>query len=172
MPRLAWTTTLALLSSLTSEAAAQRRKSLQASDDARLALTLNVSAEIGGKTYQASGAGSCRHAPEASIRGVSASMWMVEYGGGDGGAITQLNLTLWRPKDGSPDQVSLALDGKGGSHRVETGSGEENRGEAAVVILPNGPGGRFEIKGKNAAGKRMQLTIECPAFTGVEAEGG
>jgi hypothetical protein len=55
---------------------------------------------------------------------------------------------------------------------VETGSTAENQGEATVVILPNGPGGRLEISGKDGDGKPMQVTIDCPAFAGVEAEGG
>jgi hypothetical protein len=164
MPRSVLITVLALLCSLTSEGAAQRREKL----------TLTISARIGDKNYEASGGGSCRHAPEASIRGVSASLWMVQYGG-DGGSVKQLNLTLWRPKDGgdgSSDQLSLSIETKAGSHRVETGGPDGNQGEAAVAILPNGPGGRLEIRGKDAGGKPMQVTVDCPAFSGVEAEGG
>jgi hypothetical protein len=41
-----------------------------------------------------------------------------------------------------------------------------------VTILPNGPGGRLELNGKDAGGKPIQITIDCPAFAGVEAEGG
>jgi hypothetical protein len=170
MPRLVLLTTVALLCSLSSEAAAQRKAYSPAGGDAALILT--ISGKVGGKNYQASGPGSCRHAPEASIRGVAASLWMVQFGGGDDGAIKRLNLTLWRPKDGGSDQVSLAFDTKSGSHRVETGSTGEDRGEATVVILPNGPGGRLEISGKDGEGKPMQVTIDCPAFAGVEAEGG
>jgi hypothetical protein len=164
MPRLVVITVLALLCSLTSDAAAQRRENL----------TLTISARIGDKNYEASGGGSCRHAPEASLRGVSASLWMVQYGG-DRGSVKQLNLTLWRPKDGgdgSSDQLSLSIETKSGTHRVETGGSDGNKGEATVAILPNGPGGRLEIRGKDARGKPMQVTIDCPAFAGVEAEGG
>lgn len=133
---------------------------------------LNVTGKAGGKKLQASGTGSCRHAPDASIRGVSASLWMVQYGGSGEGPVKQLNLTLWRPKDGSPDQLSLALESKSGQHRIDTGSESANQGEGAVTILPNGPGGRLELKGKDAKGKPIELTIDCPAFAGVEAEGG
>jgi hypothetical protein len=170
MFRLAVTTAVALLLGQSSQGAAQRKQPSQASSGAPV--TLNIGAKLGGKSYQASGPGSCRHAPDASIRDVSASMWMVQYGEGDDGAIKQLNLTLWRPKDGGPDQVSLAIEAKSGSHRVDTGGGGKDRGEATVVILPNGPGGRFEIRGKDSDGKKMQITIDCPAFAGIEAEGG
>jgi hypothetical protein len=171
MPRFVLLTALTLLCSLSSEAAAQRLKP-QSTAERDAAPTLTISGKVGGKNHQASGPGSCRHAPEASIRGVSASLWMVQFSGGDGSGVKQLNLTLWRPKDGGPDQVSLTFDAKSGSHRVETGSTAENQGEATVVILPNGPGGRLEISGKDGDGKPMQVTIDCPAFAGVEAEGG
>jgi hypothetical protein len=134
-------------------------------------LTLNISAKVGGKTAQATGAGECRHAPDASINGVSASLWMVRFDGGKDG-VKQLNLTLWRPKDGTPDLVSLTLETESGTHRVEAGRKEKNRGEATVVILPHGPGGRLEITGKDAGGKPMQIAVDCPAYREVEAEGG
>jgi hypothetical protein len=171
MPRFILLTSVALLCSLSREAVAQRQKP-QSPAEGNAAPTLTISGKVGGKNYQASGPGSCRHAPEASIRGVSASLWMVQFSGGDGGGIKQLNLTLWRPKDGGSDQVSLIFDTKSGSHRVDTGSTGEDRGEATVVILPNGPGGRLEISGKDGDGKPMQVTIDCPVFTAVEAEGG
>ncbi len=171
MPRFVLLTALALLCSPSSEAAAQRLTP-QSRADRDAAPTLTISGKVGGKNHQASGPGTCSHAPDASIRGVSASLWMVQFSAGDGAGVKQLNLTLWRPKDGGPDQVSLVFDTKSGSHRVETGSTAENQGEATVVVLPNGPGGRFEISGKDGDGKPMQVTIDCPTFAGIEAEGG
>jgi hypothetical protein len=96
----------------------------------------------------------------------------VQYGGGGDGSLKQLNLTLWRPKDGGPDQLSLAVETKSGSHRIETGNPGAGKGEGSVTILPSGPGGRLEVTGKEAGGKPIQLTIDCTAFSGVEAEGG
>jgi hypothetical protein len=170
MPRFVRLTTVALLCSLSSEATAQRKPQTPAEGNA--ALTLAISGKLGGKNYQTTGSGSCRHAPEASIRGVSASLWMVQFGGSGDGGIKQLNLTLWRPKDGGSDQVSLTLDTKSGSHRVETGGSGDDQGQATVVILPNGPGGRLEISGRDGEGKPLQVTIDCPVFAGIEAEGG
>jgi hypothetical protein len=159
---------LVLLPCLTAEATAQRLAPPTGSPEG---LALSITGKIGGKKYQGSGSGTCRHTPEASIHGVSASLWMVQYAG-SGESLKQMNLTLWRPKDGAPDQLSLNIDTKSGSHRVETGGRGENQGEGAVVILPNGPGGRFEIRGKDAEGKAIQITVDCPAFAGVTAEGG
>jgi hypothetical protein len=96
---------------------------------------------------------------------------MVQYASAKDGSLRQLNLTLWRPKDGGPDQLSLAMEIGSDSHRIETGGQSESAGEGTVTILPSGPGGRLEISGK-AGGKPVQITIDCPAFAGIEAEGG
>ena len=168
MRRPASVATLILLLCLPGTVVAQRRQ-LQPSGDAA-EVTLNINGKVGGKSFQAAGTGACQHAPEASIRGASASLWLVQFSSQHEG-LKQLNLTLWRLKDGGPDQVSLSLETKSGAHRVESGTGE-NQGEATVVILPNGPGGRLEITGKDAEGKRLELAIDCPAFSPVEAAGG
>jgi hypothetical protein len=166
MDRVAVMVIVALLSGSVQDVFAQRLQSKAPAESA----AITVVARIGGKDYQGSGTGSCRHEPEASISGVSAALWTVQYEG-QTGALKQLSLTLWRPKDGSPDQLSLSLEAGSSSHRIETGKKERNRGEGSVTILPSGPGGRMEISGKEAGGKRVQITIDCPAFTGIEAEG-
>jgi hypothetical protein len=166
MDRLPVIAVLVLLSGFSREATAQRL----GADAPAESVAITVTARIGGKTYQGSGTGSCRHEPEASIHDVSAALWMVQFAG-QGKALKQLDLTLWRPKDGGQDQLSLSLETGLGSHRIETGGGK-NSGEGSVTILPSGPGGRLEISGKEAGGKRVQITIDCPAFAGVEAEGG
>jgi hypothetical protein len=164
--------TLALLAGLSNSAAAQRRKpGIQPGAPAEQT-SVTIEAKVGGKTYKGSGSGECKHAPDASIRGVSASLWLVQYASAKDGSLKQLNLTLWRPKDGSPDQLSLSLETGSGSHRIETGGKGGNSGEGSVTILPSGPGGRLEISGKEAGGKPVQITIDCPAFAGIEAEGG
>jgi hypothetical protein len=168
MERFVVTAVLALLCGPFHNAVAQRVPSKAPAESE----AITVAARIGGKSYQGSGSGSCRHEPEASIRGVSAALWVVEYAG-HAGALKQLNLTLWRPKDGGPDQLSLSLEAGSGSHRIETGATEgKNTGQGSVTILPSGPGGRLEISGKEGSGKRVQITIDCPTFGGIEAEGG
>jgi hypothetical protein len=164
--------TLALLAGLSTSAAAQRRKPETQAGGPGEQTSVAIEAKVGGKKYKASGSGECKHAPDASIRGVSASLWMVQYTNAKDGSLKQLNLTLWRPKDGSPDQLSLSLETGSGSHRIQTGGDGANSGEGSVTILPSGPGGRLEISGKEAGGKRVQIAIDCSAFAGVEAEGG
>ena len=152
---------LCLLATAASDAAAQRAASPG---------IVSVSAEVGGKSYDAAGAGSCRHSPSASIYDVPAALWMVEQSGD--GAIKSMNLTLWRPKNGSADQVSLSLETGSSSHRISSGGRAEPVGSATVKVSPLGSGGRFELKGKDGAGAKVAVTITCPVFTGVEAEGG
>jgi hypothetical protein len=152
-----------LLVATATSAAAQRSST---------AATVSISAKIGGKSYQASGSGSCRHTPTASIYDVPAALWMVEHSGSGQGALQQLNLTVWRPKNGSPEQLSLALSTRSSSHRIAVGGRGEQIGSGKVSLSSKGTGGSFEITGKDASGTPLEVRIECPVFTGVEAEGG
>jgi hypothetical protein len=171
MHRPALVTMLLLLPPFAHDALGQRRTNPE-TPAVQETGSISIHAKIGGKSYQASGAGRCRHAPDASIRDVSASLWMVEYGNQREAGLKQLTLTLWRPKDESPDQLSLNVETGSGSHRIQTGQEGESGGQGTVTILPSGPGGRLEITGKDARGKALQVTIDCPTFASIEAEGG
>jgi hypothetical protein len=162
---------LAVLGSLPAGAEAQRRKPAGAVGSSAEQTSLAIEAQVGDKRFQASGKGECKYAPEASINGLAASLWMVRYGG-QSGSIRRLSLTLWRPKDGAEDQLSFELETKAGMHRISRGEAGENTGEGSVTILPSGPGGRLEITGKDTEGKALQIAVDCSAFGGVEAEGG
>lgn len=151
------------------DGAAQRRPNPDASDNGK---SVNISGRVADKTFKANGIGRCRYAPEASIYDVPAALWLVEYSNPDDGQLKQLNLTLWRPKNGSPDQISLAVETGSASHRVNIGGRGEQAGSGRVTLSPSGGGGRFEFSGKDAAGTRVEVGISCPAFAGVEAEGG
>lgn len=169
MLRSAYVAFLGLLPAMSSAAYAQRlAPPTSPADD----VTVSIAAKAGGKSYEASGRGSCQYAPDASIRGASASLWMVQFAGSGQGGLKQLNLTLWRPKEGDPDQLSFSLETKSGTHRIETGGPGESAGEGTVTILPSGPGGRLEVSGKEANGKPIQVSIDCSAFADVAADGG
>jgi hypothetical protein len=163
-------TVLGLLPAMTSTASAQRLAPERSTSPAEN-MSVSIAAKAGGKSYEASGQGTCEHAPDASIRGTSASLWLVQFAGTGKGGIKQLNLTLWRPKDGDADQLALSLVTKKGTHRIETGGPGESSGEGTVTILPSGPGGRLEVSGKEANGKPVQVTIDCSAFADVESDG-
>jgi hypothetical protein len=156
-------TTVFLLCCLSGTAGAQQLE--QSLTPAAEKLVVGIGGKIAGKKYQVSGDGTCRHTPDVAVGEASASVWTVRYQKSGEDDLEGLNLRLQRPKDGSPDQLSLSLETrKTGSHRIETGGGGKDQGEAKVAILPNGPGGRLEINGKDARGKRIQITIDCPAF--------
>ena len=159
--------TLVLLTSVTVDARAQRKGPASGAPGA----PLTVSARIDDKNYGATGPGSCKHAPAASIHDIPAALWLIEYDNPSSVGIKRLNLTLWRPKDGSSDQVSLSLE-TSSSYRISSGGKGDPVGSATVKLSPYESGGRFELKGKDGKGNKVELTISCPAFAGVEAEGG
>ena len=161
---------LVLVPTMCSIAAGQQRTQPGKASPPGNEITVNISSTIGKYSYQASGRGTCGHAADASIHGTSAALWVVQYGSGKG-KIRRLDLTLWRPKDGDGDQLSLSLEIGSNSHRIVTGSGGESAGEGTVTILPSGPGGRLEVSGKEASGKAIRLSIDCSAFADVPAEG-
>lgn len=131
-----------------------------------------VSAKVGGKAYQGAGVGTCKHEPDAAIYNVPAALWIVEQNGSADAEINNLRLTLWRPKDGSTDQISLNLTTRSGSHRIDVGGRGDQVGSAKVSLAKSGAGGKFELKGTDEAGASVDLAIKCPAFAGIEAEGG
>jgi hypothetical protein len=172
MLRSALVAFLGLLPAMTSAGYAQRLAQPERATSPAEDITVSITAKAGGKTYEASGGGICQHAPDASIRGASASLWLVQFAGSGKGGLKQLNLTLWRPKDGDSDQLSFSLETKSGTHRIETGGPGESAGEGTVTILPSGPGGQLEVSGKEANGKPIHVTIDCSAFADIVADGG
>jgi hypothetical protein len=160
---------LLLLATGTREAAAQRRVPTQPAQEVT---QLNITARLGAKSYTAVASGTCKHEPSASIYDVPAALYMVEAQGGEGSQIKQLNLTLWRPKNGSADQISLSLDAGSSSTRIDVNPRGPAVGSGSVQLQQVGSGGKFELKGKDAKGTPLSLTITCPSFAAVEAAGG
>jgi hypothetical protein len=157
--------TLSFSASLARDALAQHQTLAPESRKLGAESALSLSGMVSGKPIQVSGGGTCGHAPDVSMGGTSASLWTVEYQGSDEGTVKELNLRLLRPKDGGPDQLSFELKNKAGDHRIETGTGRKHKGEGTVTILPSGPGGRLELTGKDAKGKPIQISIDCPTFS-------
>ena len=133
---------------------------------------MKISGKVGAKSYESAGQGSCRHTPAAAIYGVPAALWMVALTGSEDAPVKSMNLTLWKPKNGSPQQFSLSLDAGSSTHRIDVGGRGEQVGSGKATVAATGAGGRIEISGKDASGKAIELVVHCPAFAGVEAEGG
>ena len=133
-------------------------------------VAVEVSLKVGGVVYDAKTEGSCTHAPEASIYGVPAAMWMVRQG--EGGRSVQL--TLWKPSDGSASMFSLSLNGVNDrrSPSINTVKGGQVMGSGTVTLAPAAKGGTFTIDAKTRMGDPVAGTIRCDAFTPAIAEGG
>ena len=128
---------------------------------------LEISLTAGGEAYDAKAKGSCTHAPKAAIYGILSEMWTVRHR--DDGRSVQL--TLWKPADGSAHMFSLSFNGKK-SWTVSTVRGGQVSGSGTVALVPAGKGGTFTIDAKGPAGEAIGGTLKCEAFTPAIAEGG
>jgi hypothetical protein len=129
---------------------------------------IQVALKIGSATYQSSQAGKCTHAPMASIYKTVAEMWSVQQNA-DG---QSLALTLWKPKDGSGEMVTLSVTSGNLSHQVDTVRGGTPTGSGKVTFEKSGNGGTFTVDAKSKSGTAISGTIKCDAFAPHMAEGG
>ena len=130
---------------------------------------IQASLKVGNQLYDSKAPGRCTHAPVASIYQVMAQMWSVQQSA-DGRSLT---LTVWRPKDGSGDMVTLSVESGNSSHQVNTvRGGEPVQGTAKVTFEKSGAGGSFTLDARAKDGTAMTGTIKCDAFAPHIAEGG
>ena len=129
---------------------------------------MQVSLTIGGQRYESSTPGSCTHAPVASIYQVMSELWSAQQSDDS----RSLSLSLWRPKDGSADMVSLSITSGRSSHRVSTVRGAPLAGSGKVMLQPAGKGGVFTVDAKTPEGAAITGTIKCEVFAPHVAEGG
>ncbi len=137
--------------------------------DAKVSVTIAL--EIGSESYKYTGPGTCRHALQASIYDLLAEQWTME--GGDG--LRNVTLTLWQPKKGAGDMVSLAVSSGGKTHVVNTvkvGADGSVRGSGTATLAPAGKGGTFTINATAADGAKIRGTIKCDAFLAPAPVGG
>ena len=131
---------------------------------------INVSLTIGEHTtYASREPGRCTHAPTASIYSILSEMWSVQQSS-EG---RSLALTLWRPKNGTGDMVTLSVSGGKSLHQINTvRGGGATSGTGKVTLDKSGAGGTFTIDGKTQEGIAVSGTIKCDAFAPHIAEGG
>lgn len=132
---------------------------------------VSVDLVVAGDAYKATGEGTCRHAAQAAIYGVLSEQWSVQHSEGS----RNLSLTLWRPKRGGGDMLTLAVSTGAASRQVNTVKADaappaEGSGTATLAAAPKG--GTFTIDAATAKGERITGTIKCEAFTPAVAEGG
>jgi hypothetical protein len=135
-------------------------------------VTISVTAGGGRSAWRAVGTARCHHTEQASIYGVAAAMWSVEYRG-DEGAVRHLNLTVWQPRSAAaPDQFSFTATRETTSHRIATVRGGETVGSGSIALHREGAGARFEITGRDAEGADVRATVQCTRFTAPSPAGG
>jgi len=146
-----------------------RRRAEPSSESAKV--PIQISLQVAGTPYAFTGSGSCRSAAQASIYDLQAAMWTVEQDA-DGKSLT---LTVWRPKSGTGDMLSLAVTAGGKSYRVSTvkaGERGDVQGSGTVKLDTSGQGGLFTINAVTKDGAKISGTVKCDRFTSAEAVAG
>jgi hypothetical protein len=133
----------------------------------RSLVPIEVALKVGPQAYAAKGEGSCTHAPKAAIYGIVSEMWSVRHS--DEGRSVQL--TLWKPADGSASMFNLSVNGKSDVN-ITTVRGGQVSGSGTASMAAAGKGATFTIDAKGKAGEAVSGTIKCDALTPHIAEGG
>jgi hypothetical protein len=98
---------------------------------------------------------------------VPATQWHAMLDGGNGSELENVNVTVWRPKAGGPDQVTLFMTVGKRTHRIATVSGGEQAGRATASARPEGTGGTLLVEGTTAEGTPITLELRCSAFSEI-----
>jgi hypothetical protein len=139
---------------------------------ARGSVPMTISGRVARHRFETSVTGECATSAESSIYEVPATQWHVTYGGGDQSDVQHLNLTVWRPRSGTPDMVTLYFQSGEITHRIATVQGGEMVGSGRAGASPEGRGGTLTVTGKDDHGHELELTVRCERFDEVIAEGG
>jgi hypothetical protein len=132
---------------------------------------LEIALQVGAKKYAFSGEGECKAAPQASIYGINAALYSVSQRAGSRG----LSLTLWQPKNGSAEMMTLHVSDGASRYEVDTvkgGAKRETKGSGKTTLQKSGTGGVFTIQAVAGSGEKIGGTIKCARFGGIQAEGG
>lgn len=143
----------------------------QSQSFSRGTVPMKIVAKVDGKAYRSSGMGECASSGDASIYEVPATLWHAIYAG-DGSEPRSLNLTVWRPKAGGGDMLSLSLGIGETTHQIATVKGGRMAGSGTPGVRPAGSGGTLTVAGKDDHGDAIELSVECERFDEVVAEGG
>jgi hypothetical protein len=129
---------------------------------------VEVALQVGSSKHQFSGQGQCKAAPQASIYGINAALYTVSQRAGG----QALNLTLWQPKDGSPNMISLRVSSGSKAYQVDTvkgGAKRDTKGSGSATV---DKAGVFTLDAVAATGEKITGRIRCGSFGGIQAEGG
>jgi hypothetical protein len=128
---------------------------------------VSLVAKVGGRVIPAEGNGECSTSSESTIYDVPTTQWHAMLDGGNGSELENVNVTVWRPKAGGPDQVTLFMTVGKRTHRIATVSGGEQAGRATASARPEGKGGTLLVEGTTAEGTPITLELRCSAFSEI-----
>jgi hypothetical protein len=128
---------------------------------------IHIVARVDGRVFPASGRGECRTSAESTIYDVPVTQWGATWDGAEGGSLENVNVTVWRPKAGGADQVTLWLTAAGKTHRIATVAGGEILGRATASARRQGDGGTLVVDGVTKEGTAIKLELICDAFSEI-----
>ena len=132
---------------------------------------VEIALQAGAKKYEFSGQGECKAAQQASIYGINAALYSVSHSAGG----RRIHLTLWQPKNGSAEMMTLQVSDGSSRYEVDTvkgGAKRETKGSGKATLQNSGAGGVFTIAAVAGSGEKIGGTIKCGRFGGIHAEGG
>jgi hypothetical protein len=137
------------------------------------AVSLTITATVGGRSYRASGPGACLHTDDAEIYQAPAAMWSARFDAVSGD-VRDLNLNLWQLKRGGPAQLTLALTVGDATHEIATlqHPGAPLRGKGTGEVRRHDPAGTLVVDGADSAGTPMHVEVECERFAVPVGQGG
>ena len=144
---------------------AQRRPSGTQEQKVGVAIDL----KIGGAPYTFKGEAICDYLAMGSIYDIAAQRWSVRHD--DNGR--NVNLSLWRPANGTTDMLSLNVYLAGKRYDVSTiKSPQGPAGTGSAKLVRQGAGGTFTIDATTASAAKITGTITCDSFPASTAVAG
>ena len=135
----------------------QRR--LPGSQEKKVGVAIDL--KVNGTPYTFKGEASCDHLAKGSIYDIAGERWSVRQD--DNGR--NMNLTLWRPANGSGDMVQLNVYMGGKRYDVSTiKSPQGPSGSGSVKLVMEGTGGTFTVDATTPSAGKITGTIKCDAF--------
>jgi hypothetical protein len=128
---------------------------------------VSLVAKVGGRVIPAEGSGECYTSAESTIYDVPATQWHATFHGSRTSELQNVNVTVWRPKAGGPDQVTLFLTLANDTHRIATVTGGELIGRATASARGEGDGGTLLVEGATKDGTPLRLELRCSAFSEI-----
>lgn len=155
-------TAAVMLSAVTS---AQRR--VPGSQEKKVGVSIDL--KVNGTPYTFKGEASCDHLAKGSIYDIAGQRWSVRHD--DNGR--SLNLSLWRPANGTGDMMQLNVSLGNKRYDVSTiKSPQGPSGSGSVKLATEGTGGTFAIDATTPSAGKITGTIKCDAFPASEAVAG